>query len=197
MATYDTRLKAASGVKPGNVTGMTTPRGLCPLNSQQTASLPVTSWHTRVERHTMQADGFHPVSTTFAFARLPVQLQLRICSIFCSRCEGAYLSPISTLYVDDYASFQTLKSLCETNPNLNAIAQPILYHPLHVNLNTPFFRTLIARSDLAASVHVFTSYYNEGQRGFWNAAMDQEDFVYLKRVARGLGYHLKKRHKVE
>lgn len=57
------------------------------------------------------------------------------------------------------SSLATLKALSETCHALRNMAQPILYHYPDVKTYTPFFKTVMARPDLAASVRVLARMY--------------------------------------
>lgn len=118
----------------------------------------------------------------FSFLRLPLELQLQICASLCRHCQGRQrFSAQATLSELAGSSFKTLKALSETCHALKEIAQPILYHYPDVHTYTPFFKTVIARPELAASVRIFARVYESD----WTFSMivqprhSKEDFTYL------------------
>lgn len=124
----------------------------------------------------------------FPFLRMPVELQHRVCALFCRHCLDGEATPAATMAQVAGLPFKTLKALSETCHDLNKIAQPFLYHYPDVKSYTLFFKTISSRPDLAASVRVLARLWESGRTSatIRSPRHDKEDLEYLKDLARRL-----------
>ncbi|CEJ90643.1 hypothetical protein VHEMI06411 [[Torrubiella] hemipterigena] len=127
-------------------------------------------------------------ASSFPFLGLPSEIQYKICTLFCRHCQPA-ASPFATLFAPAGAPFQALKALSETCHSLKEMAQPILYHYPDVKSYTSFFKAVIARPDLAASVRVFARYYEADRSPYKSSpsVYSREDTVYLIQLGQKFG----------
>lgn len=137
-----------------------------------------------------QSDSSCSDAASFPFLRFPLELQYHFCSLLCRHCHRP-ASPAVTLFEVAGPSFTTLKALSETCHTLKEIAQPILYHYPDVKTYTPFFKTVIAKPALAASVKVLARLYESDWRPFWRQPkrFSKEDITYLIKLAQGFDLH--------
>lgn len=121
------------------------------------------------------------------FLRIPIEIQHRVCALFCRHCLGA-TSPATMIAETAGVPFKTLKALSETCHALNSIAQPLLYHYPAVKIYTPFFKSISCRPDLASNVRVLAKLYESEPKTvmFTPRPHTKEDFTYLRDLARSL-----------
>lgn len=126
----------------------------------------------------------------FPFLCLPLELQIRICSSFCTHCPESpdYGSPP---WPGCTKGTSILASLCLVCSSLREVAQPIMYHLPVVHRWETFAHTLSKRPDLAASYRHFSlsqnlTYEFRMLQGSMDSIWYHEDLSVYKKVARQL-----------
>lgn len=123
--------------------------------------------------------------TTFPlFLRLPYDIQVQICGLFCAHCRH---DPTPLIIYTDNMWDNPVRALSQTCRTLKAIAQPIYFHCPYTRRHGKFIRHMRKYPHLAQHVRVFAHH-----KLYWGGAcehdyIDEADVLYLKELSDELG----------